>query len=145
MERPPSVDPYQRITAYFEACSTGSAAEIASHFTADAIIYDTNLGPTKGADAIGAMWTKVRDRWRGAVWTVESFVGDDDGAAIEWAMTGTNPKDDRPFIFRGSEHYRFEAEGLIAEIRQYWTFDPRGLDTGLIDYPYRDDVPEEHS
>ena len=50
-------------------------------------------------------------------------------------MTGIAPGDGRPFAFRGSEHYGFEGD-LIAEIRQYWTFDPAILDTGLVDYPY---------
>ena len=52
-------------------------------------------------------------------------------------MTGTEPASGRAFAFRGSEHYRFEGDDhRIAEIRQYWTFDPDRLDTGLIDYPY---------
>ena len=32
-------------------------------------------------------------------------------------------------------HYEFK-ENLIAEIRQYWTFDPESLGGGLIKYPY---------
>ena len=92
----------------------------------------------RGAGDIGASWVKVRERWGGAVWSVDSFVGDGSGAAIEWSMTGTNPADGRSFTFRGSEHYAFadaaEDVGLIAEIRQYWTFDPDRLDTDLIGY-----------
>ncbi|MCP3934590.1 MAG: nuclear transport factor 2 family protein [Actinomycetia bacterium] len=129
--------PTDRITAYFEACSSGSAEEIASHFTTDAVIWDTNIRPVRGNDTIAAMWLKVRDRWGGAVWTVDSVVESGDGttAAIEWQMTGNNPTDGRRFVFRGSEHYAFE-HSQIAEIRQYWTFDPQRLDTGLIDYRY---------
>lgn len=126
-----------RITAYFDACGTGTAADIAGHFTADAIIYDTNIRPMVSAERIGADWVRVRDRWRGARWTVDSIVSDGNAAAIEWSMTGTDPASARDFVFRGSEHYRFEpATNLIEEIRQYWTFDPQRLDTGLIDYPY---------
>lgn len=139
------MEPTERITAYFEACSTGSEAEIAAHFTPDAVIFDTNIRPTRDAEAIGATWVKVRERWLGAVWTVDSFVGDAAGAAIEWSMTGTEPEAERPFVFRGSEHYRFSdtptsdaptSKNLIAEIRQYWTFDPLALDTGLLGYDY---------
>ena len=137
MEPPTPLEPLERITTYFKACSTAPAADIASHFTDDAVIYDTNLRPAIGAQAIGSMWAKVRDRWQGAVWTVDSFVGDSKGAAIEWSMAGTNPDDGQSFTFRGSEHYRFDAT-LIAEIRQYWSFDPNRLDTGLVDYPYED-------
>ncbi len=128
----------ERITDYFDACSAGSAADVAGHFTADAIIYDTNIRPMVGADDIGASWVKVRERWGGARWLVDSIVSspDDDAAAIEWSMTGTDPASGRSFVFRGSEHYRFDpAENLIAEIRQYWTFDPDRLDTGLVDHP----------
>ena len=60
-------------------------------------------------------------------------VGVDGDAAIEWTMGGTGSEG--PFRFRGSEHYAFDGD-LIAEIRQYWTFDTDRLDTGLVDYPY---------
>jgi ketosteroid isomerase-like protein len=127
----------ERITAYFDACESGSAAEIASHFTDDAVIYDTNIRPMVSAAGIGADWVKVRDRWMGARWTVDSILSEGDAAAIEWSMRGTEPVTGRDFVFRGSEHYRFDARThRIAEIRQYWTFDPEHLDTGLIDFPY---------
>lgn len=126
-----------RIEAYFDACGEGSAADIASHFTPEAIIFDTNIRPMRTAEAIGRSWVKVRERWQGARWLVDSLVSEADAAAIEWSMTGTNPEDQRSFVFRGSEHYRFETDAnLIAEIRQYWTFDPVRLDSGLQEYDY---------
>ncbi len=135
-------DRAERIRAYFDACSRGDAGEIAAHFTADAVIYDTNISPVGGRVAIGEMWSKVRARWQGAVWTVDSVVAEGDAAAIEWTMTGTDPATSRPFVFRGSEHYRFSPAdaveaGLIEEIRQYWTFDATRLDTGLVGFDYR--------
>jgi ketosteroid isomerase-like protein len=83
------------------------------------------------------MWAAVARRWGGARWSVDTVVQSADGsaAAIEWSMTGTDPRSGRAFTFRGSEHYRLD-DGLIAEIRQYWTFDRDRLDTGLVDYPY---------
>ena len=129
--------PAERIDAYFVACSEGSANEIASHFTDAAVIWDTNIRPMRGRTDIGATWVKVRDRWDGARWLVDSIVeaADAHTAAIEWRMTGRDLRAGRDFTFRGSEHYCFE-ESLIAEIRQYWTFDPERLDTGLLDYEY---------
>jgi ketosteroid isomerase-like protein len=124
------------IRSYFAACSTGTAAEIAAHFTPDAIVYDTNVAPMRGAEAIGAGWVRVRGKW-GATWHVEACVSEGDAAAIEWSMTGSDPSDGRRFVFRGSEHYRIES-GLIAEIRQYWTFDRTRLDTGLVGFAYDD-------
>jgi ketosteroid isomerase-like protein len=131
------VRPRERIEAYFEACSAGSPAEVAAHFTADAVIYDTNVPPARGSDTIAATWDMVRQKWGGARWTVDSVVESPDGAtaAIEWSMTGTDPRSGRTFTFHGSEHYRF-VDTLIAEIRQYWAFDRDRLDTGLIGYPY---------
>ena len=151
--------PAERIEAYFQACGEGTAAEIAAHFTDDAVVYDTNIKPMRGAQQIGVSWVKVRERWNGARWTVDSFVGDGDVAAIEWSMTGTAGDSQsgfrqsgfrqsgfrqsgfrqsgfRQFVFRGSEHYRFGTGNLISEIRQYWTFDPKALNTGLVDYDY---------
>jgi hypothetical protein len=131
------MEPKARVDAYFRACSEGTAQEIARHFTEDAVIYDTNIRPMRTASAIGEAWVKVRDRWGGARWKVESIVCDGTTAAIEWSMTGVNPEDERAFTFRGSEHYDFATEdNLIAEIRQYWTFDPAVLDTGLKDFVY---------
>jgi ketosteroid isomerase-like protein len=126
----------ERIERYFAACSAGSAGDIAAHFTADAVVYDTNVAPFRGAAEIGAQWVRVRERWGGARWTVDSCVAAGDAAAIEWTMSGTHPTTSSAFVFRGSEHYRFASDGLIDEIRQYWTYDPNALTTGLRDYPY---------
>lgn len=125
----------KRIRAYFESCNGGDAAQIALHFTADAIIWDTNHPPVRTAAGIGEFWDKIRAQWAGAVWGVDSVVADaeNDTAAIEWHMTGMG--DDGPFTFRGSEHYAFDGD-LIAEIRQYWTFSRDRLDTGLVHYSY---------
>lgn len=131
--------PAERIEAYFLACSEGSAEDIAGHFTPQAIIWDTNIRPMRGSEAIGDTWVKVRERWSGARWMVDTMVESADAAtaAIEWRMTGIEPVEQRAFVFRGSEHYSFE-DTLIAEIRQYWTFDPERLDTGLLEYDYED-------
>jgi ketosteroid isomerase-like protein len=129
--------PAERIVAYFSACNSGDAASVASHFTERAVVYDTNVRPARGRDEIGEMWAAVARRWGGARWSVDGVVESADGstAAIEWSMVGTDPRTGRSFVFRGSEHYRL-VDGLIDEIRQYWTFDRDRLDTGLIDYPY---------
>ena len=121
------------IRAYFESCNTGTPEEIAAHFTEQAVIYDTNHGPVRTAAGIGLFWQKIRAQWQGAVWTVDRVVSDGDTAAIEWNMAGEG--DRGRFVFRGSEHYGFEGP-LIAEIRQYWTFDQSKSDTGLVGYPY---------
>ena len=122
-----------RIRSYFAACSSGSRDEVASHFTKDATIYDTNHPPIVSADNIGNFWVQIRAKWIDANWIVERVVEDQNSAAIEWCMDGKYQGDN--FAIRGSEHYQFQ-DGLIAEIRQYWTFDSLSPGGGLIDYPY---------
>ncbi|MFT4595952.1 MAG: hypothetical protein ACI9TF_000189 [Paracrocinitomix sp.] len=129
--------PAERINTYFTACGEGTAADIASHFTDHAVIFDTNVRPIRGAEQIGDMWVIVRQRWGGARWSVDSVIEGNATAAIEWSMTGTDATTQRQFAFRGSEHYRF-AGSLIDEIRQYWTFDADTLDTGLVGFNYLD-------
>jgi len=130
--------PAERIRAYFDSCTRGSVADIAGHFTDGAVIYDTNHRPVRSAAGIGMFWSKVRERWQGATWTVDTVVSEGDAAAIEWTMSGLDG--DRPFAVRGSEHYRL-VDGFIDEIRQYWTFDPDHPGSELVEFPYPDDPP----
>jgi ketosteroid isomerase-like protein len=125
--------PAERIRHYFEACNTGEGARIAQHFIPDAVVYDTNHAPIVGRDTIGQFFEKIVRKWAGAQWSVDRMVDDGTAAAIEWSMTGT--KDGQPFTFRGSEHYSFE-DGLIKEIRQYWTFDPNSPGSELHGFDY---------
>ncbi len=121
------------VRSYFAACGVASAEEIAAHFTEDATIYDTNHAPVVGRERIGAFWFRTRERWAGARWRVDSTIEDGDTAAIEWSMHGV--ADGQPFTFRGSEHYRFR-DGLIDEIRQYWTYDPNQPGSALVGFDY---------
>jgi hypothetical protein len=123
----------ERIEAYFAACGSGDPARIAEHFAPNAVIYDTNHPPVRGAVTIGSFWSSVRSRWGGATWRVDRYLGAGDEAAIEWTMHAPLP---RPFTVRGSEWYRFDDSGRITEIRQYWTFDREHLDTELVEFPY---------
>lgn len=136
-----------RITGYFDACTSGNAAAVAGHFTDDAVVYDTNHAPVRGAATIGRFWSRIASKWQGASWHCERLVTDGDTAAIEWKMSGTTSASRGgagsavPFAVRGSEHYDFGprdegGERLIAEIRQYWTFDAEHPSSELVDYPY---------
>jgi hypothetical protein len=121
------------IRRYFAACSSGTPGQIAACLTEHAVIYDTNLAPVRGAAACGEFWVRVRQRWGGAHWYVDRGVAQGDDAACEWSMTGV--AEGRAFVFRGSDHYRFEGD-LIAEVRQYWFFDNSRLTSGLLGYAY---------
>jgi ketosteroid isomerase-like protein len=80
--------PAERITAYFAACSEESPAGIARHFTDDAVVYDTNVRPMIGSEAIGAAWVKVRERWQGAVWTFDPGTLDTGLIGFDYGSSG---------------------------------------------------------
>lgn len=110
--------------------------DVTDCFTADAVIYDTNHAPVTGRETIGRFWAKIAAKWSGATWEVHTYLGDDEHAATEWSMHGQYGG--RPFTVRGSEHYDF-VDGRIAQIRQYWTFDPASPGSELIGFPYDED------
>ena len=121
---------------YFERCNSGTAAQLAAAFTDDAVVYDTNVAPVRGPDAIGAWWVKVRDHWGGARWVVDAAVEQGDAVAVEWTMSGESAAG--PFTVRGSDHYDFRGD-RICQIRQYWTFDRDAPGSELRGFPYGED------
>ena len=109
------------IRSYFQACNSGDAAAVASHFTGDAVHYfppGMYEGPFEGPATIGRKWAEAVATL-GSVWTVDSFVGDPAAgvAVIEW----THFKTSSGTVLRGDEWYRFDpGSGLISEIRAYY-------------------------
>lgn len=124
------------VEGYFAACSGGNASDIAGYFCADAVVYDLNHEPVRGATGIGEFYVRIRDQWNGATWHVNTYTEGNETAAIEWTMRGN--KGDEPFVLRGSEHYEFR-DGAIEQIRQYWTFDRAKPGLGLRGFPYEED------
>jgi ketosteroid isomerase-like protein len=124
------------VESYFAACTGGDPAAIARHFTEEAVVYDLNHAPVRGATTIADFFCRVRDRWQGAGWEVNTYLDGGDAAAVEWTMHGKH--DEEHFAVRGSEHYEF-VNGLIGQIRQYWAFDPERPGVGLQGYPYSAD------
>jgi hypothetical protein len=110
-----------RIHAYFAACNSGDAEQVASHFVPDAVHYfppGMYEGPFRGATTIGARWAAAV-RTLGSIWTVDRVLVDADRAmaAIEW----THFKTAAGTVLRGDEWYAFDpATGLIREIRAYY-------------------------
>ena len=124
------------VDSYFSSCSEGTADDIARHFCDEAVVYDLNVAPVRGAAAIGDFYVQVRGQWGGARWVLDTYLGDDHHAAGEWSMHGL--AEGAPFVVRGSEHYEFR-DGRIAEIRQYWKFDRKRPGVALRDFPYSQD------
>lgn len=111
----------QRMREYFEACNTGDADAIASHFVEDAVHYfppGMEYGPFRGAQTIGEQWAEFVENI-GSIWTVDQVITDADAArgAVEWThFAGQNGP-----VLRGNEWYEFDREsGLIEEIRAYF-------------------------
>ena len=125
------------VDSYFSSCSGGTADDIAGHFCHDAVVYDLNHDPIRGAAEIGDFYVRVRAQWGGATWLVDTYLGDEQHAAGEWSMHGI--ADGEPFVVRGSEHYEFRA-GKIGQIRQYWKFDRKRPGVALRGYPYAEDI-----
>lgn len=125
-----------RVHDYFERCSTADAQGIAAAFVDDAVVFDTNVRPVRGAARIGDWWVRIREQWGGARWYVDTTVEQGDHVAVEWTMVGV--ADGRDFTVRGSDHYDFDGD-RIAQIRQYWTFDRDAPGSELRDFPYDED------
>jgi ketosteroid isomerase-like protein len=106
---------------YMDLCNTGDAASIGGCFTADAVIYDLNVPPVKGAEAIGQFWVRVRDRWEGGTWSIIALVSDGRTVAVEWDLRGR--RHGEPILFRGADMITVEA-GRISEVHQYWSYQP---------------------
>ena len=128
------MDSHELVDRYFAACSSGDADAVTACFHDDAVVYDTNHPPVRGAAAIGEFYAKARSRWEGAVWRVDTFVDGPEHCASEWSMEAPSAA----AVLRGSEHYEIR-DGLIAEIRQYWTFRRESPATGLQGFDYEAD------
>lgn len=119
------------VRAYFEACNRGDAAGISAFFTPDAVIYDLNVEPIRGAEAIGRFWHQVSSR-RQATWRIDTLLVGPRAVAMEWAMTVGRPVAGTVF---GSDHYDLDEHGRITEVRQYWRHRPDSAPTGLLGTP----------
>jgi len=127
-----------RIREYFDACSQADKPRLLSYFTADAVHYfpaGSPFGALRGAGAIADCWCWCVREW-GSSWTVDSFIGDAARrqAVIEW----THFKPKLNGFLRGDEWYRFNAAGLITEIRAYYACpaQPGVAKHEIAEYPY---------
>ena len=131
------VNPHDLVLDYFAACSRGDTEAVIASFVDDAVVYDTNHRPVRGAVEIGRFFARVYADKKGATWHVDTFLGDGAHAASEWTMVDRSGEE--PVAVRGSEHYEFR-DGRISQVRQYWRSDPARPGAGLRDYPYDQDV-----
>ena len=123
-----------RVRAYYDDLRTGDADAVARHFSADAVHYYTRRAPHRGREIADHAALAVEHL--NAIWRLENAVGDDEQVAIEWSMEFDHPKDpSRRMLDRGTEWFRFDADGLITEVRAY--YNERGGDLQGFDHAGR--------
>ena len=105
------------IHSYYRSLNTGNAAQVAEHFTDDAVHYYTRLGPHDGARTIGEHTHWAVENIDGQ-WFIDNAIEDGEQAVIEWAMTWRDPKSGQRRLDRGTEWFRFR-DGRICEVRAY--------------------------
>ena len=127
-------DALAHIRSYYRALNTGDVAEIARHFTGDAVHYYTRLGPHKGAQPIAenARWAVKNIDGQ---WSYEHGVATGDEAVIEWTMTWRDPKSKEKRLNRGTEWFRLR-DGLIAEVRAYHHGDRKNPQGDLLGFDH---------
>jgi hypothetical protein len=136
------------IRSYFAACNARDADAISSFFTTGAVHYfprgdrfpdGTSQSAFVGGTTIGEGFSGKFDRENQTYWSVDLVMVDEETrqAVIEWSnfKPGLGP-DAR---LRGTEWYRFDAGGLIEEIRAYYACPPVDARTGheLGGFDYR--------
>ena len=108
-----------RIRAYYEACNSGDAEAVAAYFTEDATHLFTRMAPVHGARRIGEQTAQAVEHAQ-ASWHVEHGIEAGDEAVIEFANHWTDPRDGEQRTVRGTEWFRFAADGRIEEVRAYY-------------------------
>lgn len=124
------------VERYLLACGSGQAGPVRETLARDACLYDLNMGPIRGADAIAEYWADFARGWERVTWRLDSFVATGDVAGAEWTMDGRRAQGTEPVLVSGAEFYAFDT-ARIAQIRQYWRPARSGQDSRLQGFSYR--------
>jgi ketosteroid isomerase-like protein len=112
------------IRRYFDGCNRADIDMMTATMAPNAVHYfpaGAPQGPFRSAREIAEGWVNAVARL-GSRWTIESVLVDAERreAVIEW----THWKTKAGIYLRGDEWYRFNALGLITEIRAYYACPP---------------------
>jgi ketosteroid isomerase-like protein len=125
------------VIAYYDACNSGDAANIARYLTEDMVHYflapNPGSAPMRGGVEAAAGFARVQRSYDGR-WVVDHWIGDGDEAVIEWTLFWTSPKTGERVATRGAELYRFR-DGKIAEVRAYYRQRHETSELEDFDYP----------
>jgi hypothetical protein len=112
------------IREYFDGCNEADAGKIMGCFEQDGVHYfpaGASQGTFKSARAIADGWlTAVRNL--GSIWTIDRIIVD--ASRLEAVLEWTHFKPKQGVYLRGDEWYIFSKQGLIKEIRAYYSCPP---------------------
>jgi SnoaL-like domain len=132
----------QLVRTYYDGCNEADVDKMAACFVADAVHYfpaGAPQGTLFGAHGIAEGWRRAVEAL-GSRWTIDRLATDVERleVTVEW----THWKTARGSHLRGAEICRFDASGLMTEIRAYYAAPASGHDAvhelGDFDYAGRD-------
>jgi len=128
-------DPLRIVRRYFDACEAGDADEIRATLAPDVVHYflPARSAPIAGAQALTDHWIRFKHA-SDTHWTLDRIVAAGDDVVCEWSVVWTPRGMRARRMMRGCDWYGIR-DGLIAEIRAYFAYDP-AHDTELTGYPY---------
>jgi steroid Delta-isomerase len=114
-------DPAQGIQNYFDVASALNGDTYAAQYTPDGVLYDPVGTPAfRGHKAISEWVSSFRPVFQSFGFEVlKTIVVSPTEAAAHWRGEGVT-QDGRPVAFEGIGFFRFNDEGKLREVREYW-------------------------
>ena len=130
-----TMNPLERVRAYYRDLNTGDVEKVARHFQPDANHYYTRLGPHRSAQEIGEI-TEQGVKHLDASWHLEHAIEQGNEVVIEWTMLWCDPRHgNERRIDRGTEWF-IVRDGLIAEVRAYHHSDGKNPQGNLLGFEH---------
>jgi steroid delta-isomerase-like uncharacterized protein len=128
---------------YLDAWNSHDAARVATFIAEDGTYEDLALGQRhEGRDDITSFIAEASQFSSDYRFASVSAQASGDRYALEWEMTGTNtgaagalPATNKPYRIRGVSVGRLNADGKIAENRDYWNLADYLMQVGLLPPP----------
>jgi len=128
---------------YLDAWNSHDGGQVAAYMAEDATYEDLAINQIhKGRDAIKAFVDETNVFSPDYRFTVVSVQQSGDQYATEWEMAGTHlgeaaglPPTNKPYRIRGISVGRVDADGKIAENRDYWNMADFLMQVGILPPP----------
>jgi steroid delta-isomerase len=110
----------ERVRAYFESITPGSAARIEEIYTADAWFKDP-FNEVRGAAAIRRIFEHMFVQVEAPRFVIREVVAQGDAAFLTWEfLFRLRRRGGHEQVVRGASHLKFAADGRIRYHRDYW-------------------------